>query len=98
MYGKEKIKLGVKILIVVLILLITLGIIFVTRFNAINKINNKYAESNNKTNCYYLSESDGTIMEYYRKDGIMKLNVKEVNGTGDITFWKNNNTDEALVF
>lgn len=52
----------------------------------------------NKTNYYYSSESNSTIMQCWKKDGIIKFNMKQKNREGDITFWSDNNTGEGYVF
>ena len=36
-------------------------------------------------------------MEYWKKDGIIKLNTRQLNGNGDITFWLNTNTNEEYI-
>jgi len=46
---------------------------------------------------FYYSETEETIMEYWRKDGIMKLNVRQINGVGDITFWEDTKTGEKQI-
>lgn len=79
------------------IMAVLLLMIFI-RYSILTKIQERNEESNRQANCYYYSETDKTIMEYWRKDGIMKLNVKQVNGVGNITFWKDTNTQEELTF
>ena len=100
-YTKEKEEITMKkkkILGIILMILIVLIVIILFRYNIITTVQRKNKESNEKANCYYYSETEETIMEYWRKDGIMKLNVKQINGIGNITFWENTKTGEELVF
>lgn len=95
---KKKTKLWKKILSIILIILLILLSIILFRYHIITTVQQKNEENDKRTNCYYYSETEDTIMEYWRKDGIMKLNVKQVKGTGDITFWEDTKAGEELVF
>ncbi len=95
---KKKMKLWKKFLLVFIIILLVLAVVVLWRFSILTKINEKYYLNNNKSNLYYYSKTDTTIMEFYKKDGIIKENIKQANGNGDITIWKNYNTGESLIF
>lgn len=95
---KKKMKLWKKTLIIIGIILIILLLIIFVRYQILTDIQQKNSESNLSKNCNYISKSDNTLIEYWRKDGIMKMNLKQINGIGDITFWKNTESGEALIF
>ena len=86
------------IITIVVILIIVLLILAISRFYILSKIqeNNEFYEAQN--NCYYYSETNNAIMEYWRKDSIMKLNIKYLSNNSDMTFWKNLDTNEDLIF
>lgn len=91
-------KLWKKILIIIGIILIVALAVILYRYSILTKILKRNEESNKRTNCYYYSETENTIMEYWRKDGIMKLHTKQTKGKGDIIFWEDTNTGEELIF
>ena len=95
---KKKMKLWKKILLLISILFLIFIIITTIKFFALTSILEKNKISNNSSNCYYYSESDTTIMEYCKKDNIMKLNTRQFDGTGNITFWKDINSNEEFIF
>lgn len=86
------------IITIVVILIIVLLILAISRFYILSKIqeNNEFYEAQN--NCYYYSETNNAIMEYWRKDSIMKLNIKYLDNNSDMIFWKNLDTNEDLIF
>ncbi len=86
------------IITIIFILIVILIIIAIIRFFTLSKIqtDNEFYESQN--NCYYYSETNNTITEYWRKGSIMKLNIKYFNNNSDMTFWKNLDTNEDLIF
>ena len=77
------------IITIIFILVIILVILAISRFSILSKIqgNNEFYESQN--NCHYYLESNNAIMEYWRKNSIMKLNIKYLDNNSDMTFWKN---------
>lgn len=85
-------------------LLIALGIFAVYACSVIYKliilsnIDRQNIISNNKENYYYYSISNDTLTEYFKKDGIIKMHVRQAKGNGDITFWKDSKTGEQLIF
>lgn len=86
------------IITIIFILLIILGVLAISRFFILSKIqeNNEFYESQN--NCHYYLESNNAIMEYWRKNSIMKLNIKYLDNNSDMIFWKNLDTNEDLIF
>ena len=94
----HKMRLWEKILNIILLIVLVIFLVVACRYYALLDV----AEENNinltKTNYYYCSESNDIIIECWRKDGIVKINMKQINRDGDITFWKDTNTGEEYVF
>ena len=86
------------IITIIFILLIILGVLAISRFFILSKIqeNNEFYESQN--NCHYYLEGNNANTEYCRKDSIMKLNSKYLDNNSDMIFWKNLDTNEDLIF
>ena len=59
-------------------------------------LDKKYDEMNAKNNYYFYSETTDTIMTYWKKDNIHKVNMKNIKGEGNLTFWKNGMMVENL--
>lgn len=95
---KKTKKIGKKILGILLIFLVILLVIILFRYHILTTVQQKNKESNERTNYYYSSETKDTLMEYWRKDNFMKLNVKQKSGKGNITFWEDSKTGEELIF
>lgn len=95
---KRKMKLWKKVLIAILIIFIILVILAIWRYNILTDIYEKNNEKFSTSNYYYYSKTDDTIMESWKKDQITKVNLKQVNGEGDVTIWKNESTGEEYVF
>ena len=95
---KKKTKLWKKILIVLLIILLVYFISVFIKYYILTKISINYEITRESDSFYYYSESETTIFNYWQKDHIRKLNVKQVNGEGNLTFWKDEKTGEELVF
>ena len=94
---KRKMKLWKKILIVILIIFIILSIFVIYRYNVLSNIYQKNNEKFSASNYYYYSKTDDTIMEVWKKDQITKVILKQVNGEGDITIWKDEGTGEEYT-
>ena len=95
---KRKMKLWKKVLIAILIIFIILVILAIWRYNILTDIYEKNNEKFSTSNYYYYSKTDDTIMEAWKKDQITKVNLKQVNGEGDVTIWKNESTGEEYAF
>jgi len=95
---KKKMKLWKKVLIVIGILLLVALLLVLYRYSIITKIQQRYEETNNKPNYYFYSETENMISKVWKKDGIFKMDAIRVGGEGHLTFWKNTNTGEELVF
>ena len=95
---KRKMKLWKKVLIAILIIFIILVILAIWRYNILTDIYEKNNEKFSTSNYYYYSKTDDTIMESWKKDQITKVNLKQVNGEGDVTIWENESTREEYVF
>ena len=94
----KKMKIWKKLLLIALVLLMIYGISIVYKLSIFNKIAEKNEESKNLNNYYYYSITNDTLMECFKKDGIIKMNVRQSRGNGNITFWKDSNTGEQLIF
>ena len=87
-----------KILIIISSIILILAIIVLIRFNIYMELDKKYDEMNAKSNYYYYSETETIAMTYWKKDNIHKENMKNIKGEGNLTFWKNGNTNEYYMF
>ena len=94
----KKMKLSKKILLIILSILLIYILTVAYKYTILTVIQKRNEISNNSENRYYHSLTQDTIIEVYKKDGIEKINLKQVQGNGDITFWKNENTKEEYVF
>lgn len=94
----KKMKLSKKILLLVLSIALIYVLTVIYKYSILTIIQKRNEESNNSNNRYYHSVTQDTIIEVYKKDGIMKVNLQAVQGDGDITLWKNENTGEEYVF
>ena len=95
---KQKMKLYEKILIGVLVILIIVFVIIAWRYNILVNIQKENSINLSKTNYYYRLENSDTITECWKKGGIAKINMKQLNIGGDTTFWSDSNTGEGYVF
>ncbi len=95
---KKKMRLLKKILIIISAIIILFIIYTIYRYMVITKIHKMTMANKEKTNLYYYSETEDTIMEFWRKDNIKKINLKQAKGDGDITFWLNENTNVGYIF
>ena len=91
-------KMWKKVLIIIGIIIFILAIIVLMRFNIYNTINKKYDEMNQKDNYYFYSESSDSIMKYWKKGKVHKMNIQQIKGNGNLTFWENTDTNESYVF
>lgn len=95
---KKKMKILKKILIIILIILVFYFITVFIKYSILTKISLNYEKTRESDNFYYYSETETTIFNYWQKDNIKKLNIKQVNGEGDLTFWKDEKAGEELLF
>ena len=82
------------VLFVVLILVLIIGV----RWRMLYNIQESYNNTTLLDNWHYYSDADSTIMNVYKKGSIWKMNTKQKNGDGNLTFWKDLRTGEAYVF
>ena len=94
----KKMKLWKKIVFVILGMVVIYLLSVLYRYTILTQIEERNEISNSRANYYYKSISNDTIMECYKKDGITKINLKQIQGDGDITFWKDGNTGEEYCF
>ena len=94
----KKLKIWKKLILIVLVLLIIYAISVAYKLIILNKISEKNEENNNLDNYYYFSIANNSLMEYFKKDSIIKINMRQARGNASITFWKDCNTGEQLMF
>ena len=94
----KKMKIWKKLILIVLAIFAIYAISVVYKLSILNKIAEKVEESKNIENYYYYSIANDTLMEYFKKDGIIKMNMKQARGNASITFWGDSNTGEQLIF
>lgn len=94
----RKMKVWKKLLLIALIFIVVYAISVAYKLNILNKIAEKNEESYNIKNYYYYSIADDTLMECFKKDEIIKIHLRQARGNGNITFWKDGNTGEELIF
>lgn len=79
---------------VVLVIILIIGI----RWRILYNMQESYKETTLENNWHYYSDSEDTIMNVYRKGTIWKVNTRQKNGEGNLTFWRDTSTGEAYVF
>lgn len=97
----KKHKTGITIkrfILIVLFVVVILGLIIGIRWRMLYNIQQNYNYSIASDNWHYYSDSDTTIMNVYKKGSIWKMNTKQKNGEGNLTFWRDLSTNEAYVF
>ena len=94
----HKMRLWEKILNIVLLIVLVIFLVVACRYYALIDITEENSINLTKRNYYYCSESNDIIIECWRKDSIVKINMRQINRDGDITFWKDINTGEEYVF
>ncbi len=87
-----------KILIIIGIVIFIVAILILIRFCIYMDLDKKYDETNARSNYYFYSETDTSVMTYWKKDNIHKANMKNIQGEGNLTFWKNGDTNEYYMF
>ena len=94
----HKMRLWEKILNIILLIVLAIFLVVAWRYYALINIAEENSINLTKTNYYYCSESDDIIIECWRKDDIVKINMRQINRGRDITFWKDINTGEEYIF
>ena len=95
---KKNMKIWKKILIIILIILVVYFSTVFIKYSILTKISVNYEKYREADNFYYYSENEMNIINYWQKDSIKKLNIKHVDSDRDLTFWKDENTGEELLF
>ena len=95
---KKKMKIWKKILIVIAVIILIYLLITLYKYIVLTKIYERNMESKKITNSYYYSETEDTIMEFWYKDGLMKVHLERKGNVGDIIMWEDSNTGEKYVF
>ena len=98
MIERKRIKVSEIFFIIFLLLVLGLFLLIAWRYNVLCDISKQNNLTLNKTNYYYYSKNNETIMEYWKKENIAKLNMKQVNTNRDVTFWRDGNTGEEYTF
>ena len=79
---------------IVLVIILIIGI----RWRILYNMQESYNETTLEYNWHYYSDSEDTIMNVYRKGTIWKMNTRQKNGEGNLTFWIDMSTGESYVF
>ena len=79
---------------IVLVIILIIGI----RWRMLYNMQERYNQSTLENNWHYYSDSEDTIMNVYRKGTIWKMNTRQKNGKGNLTFWIDISTGESYVF
>ncbi len=79
---------------IVLVIILIIGI----RWRMLYNMQERYNETTLEDNWHYYSDSEDTIMNVYRKGTVWKMNTRQKNGEGNLTFWIDTSTGEAYVF
>ena len=87
-----------KFIFLVFAFILIIGLIIGFRWRILYNIQENYDKVSLKDNWHYYSDSDSTIMNVYRKGTVWKMNTRQKNGEGNLTFWKDTSTKEAYVF
>lgn len=87
-------KLIFLVVAIVLVIILIIGI----RWRILYNMQENYNKTTLEDNWYYYSDSEDTIMNVYRKGTIWKVNTRQKNGDGNLTFWRDTSTGEAYVF
>lgn len=79
---------------IVLVIILIIGI----RWRMLYNMQERYNETTLKDNWHYYSDEDGSVTNVYRKGTVWKINIRQKNGDGNLTYWKDTSTGEAYVF
>lgn len=86
-------------LLIVFLCLIGFGSFYISyKLDIIDELQDLSSKKFEFENISFVKESNFTITNYYKKDGIEKTILKEVKGSGDLIYWKNDNKDEEYTF
>ena len=84
------------LIIVVIILALLVGAV-IWRYNVLNDLSEKYEKSLKSTNLYYHGETANSVIEYWRKDDIVKIVYTNISANAQIIQWRNAETNESLT-
>ena len=87
-----------RFIFIVFAIVLIIGLIIGVRWRILYNIQESYDSVSIKDNWHYYSQTEDTIMNVYRKGTIYKMNMKQKNGEGNLTFWKDLKTGEAYTF
>lgn len=85
------------VFLVILIIVALIAVIFSWRLITLNKIKKLNEESIKISNLYFIEENNNSITEFWKKDNIIKENIKLVLGDNNITFWENFDNNESYT-
>ena len=72
----KKMKVWKKFLLIALVIFAVYACSVIYKLIILSNIDKQNIISNNKENYYYYSISNDTLMEYFKKDGIIKMHVR----------------------
>lgn len=85
------------VLIIVLIIIALLAGIVIWRYNVLNDLSEKYEQSTKNSNIYYHSETNDSIIDYWRKGDIVKTVLNNTSSNAQIIQWANAETNENIT-
>lgn len=96
--GKMKrLQLWKKIAIIMITILIILLGMVLYRYSIITKIYKLHSRRNEITNIYYQAEDNERIIEFWKKDNIIKRKEQNKDERTGGTFWRDTITDEGFL-
>ena len=87
-----------RFIFIVFAIVLIIGLVIGVRWRILYNIQESYDSVSIKDNWQYYSQTEDTIMNVYRKGTIWKVNTRQKNGDGNLTFWRDTSTGEAYVF
>lgn len=84
------------IIIVFIILALLVGIV-VWRYNVLNNLSEKYEQSLKSSNIYYHSETNNSVIDYWRKGDIAKIILNNLASNFQRIQWVNAETNESIT-
>ena len=91
-------KLWQKILIVLMIIIGILSGIIIYRYSTFTKLHQLESENMKIANIYFSEEKNGTLIETWKKDNIMKMKIKK-SPEEELYFWRDlNNKETYMIF
>ena len=69
----------------------------IQRYNVLNDLSKKYEQSIESSNIYYHSETNNSVIDYWRKGNIVKTVLNNIPANAQIIQWTNAETNENIT-